>query len=137
MKKTLKVLLIVAFMSVMLFALTGCGNKLVATKETESMGMKYEEEVVIKFKGDKVNSVKMTYKFDDKDTAEGMAGILKMGMAMSGEDMGMEIKQSGKKVIMELDAEAFAEMIGEDVEDLEVSKEELKESLEEEGYKVK
>ena len=58
MKKTLKILLLVAFMSLVLFALTGCGNKLVATRETEEMGMKMKEEVEISFKGDKVNKVK-------------------------------------------------------------------------------
>jgi len=134
MKKTLKVLLLVAFMAVVLFTLTGCGNKLVATRETEEMGMKWEEKVEIKFKGDKVDSVKMTYTFDDKETAESMKSLLSLGLSMSEEDMGMEVKQSGKKVIMELDAEAYADMEG---ADLEVSKDELREELEEEGYKVK
>lgn len=132
MKKTVKVLLLVAFMSLVLFALTGCGDKLVATRETEEMGMTYEEEVEVKFKDDKVNSVKMTYKFDDKETAEGMAALLKMFMAE--EDMGMDIKQSGKKIVMELDAEAYADMAGEDID---ITKDELREELEEEGYKVK
>jgi len=134
MKKTLKELLLVAFMAVVLFTLTGCGNKLVATRETEEMGMKWEEKVEIKFKGDKVDSVKMTYTFDDKETAESMKSLLSLGLSMSEEDMGMEVKQSGKKVIMELDAEAYADMEG---ADLEVSKDELREELEEEGYKVK
>jgi len=135
MKKTLKLLLVVAFMAIVLLTLTGCGDKLVATRESEEMGMKMEEKIEISFKDDKVNKVKMTYKFEDKETAESMKSLLSLGMSMSGEDMGFEIKQKGKKIIMELDAEAYAEMSGEEVE--EVSKEELKEELEEEGYKVK
>lgn len=142
MKKTLKVLLLVAFLSVMLFALTGCGNKLVATKESEDPEMgKMKERIEISFKKDKVNEVKMQYTFKDKETAEKAEkqfnAMLALMTAFSDEEVGMEVKRSGKKVVMELDAEAFAEMMGEDVEDLEVSKEELKESLEEEGYKVK
>ena len=135
MKKTLKVLLLVAFMSVVLLALTGCGNKLVARRETEEDGMKVEEKIEISFKKDKVNKVKMTYKFDTEENAELMAGIFNMGMAMSEEDMGFEVEQKGKKVVIELDAKAYAEMSGEEVS--EVSKKELKEELEEEGYKVK
>ena len=135
MKKTLKVLLLVAFMSVVLLALTGCGNKLVATRETEEDGMKVEEKIEISFKKDKVNKVKMTYKFDTEENAELMAGIFKMGMAMSEEDMGFEVEQKGKKVVIELDAKAYAEMSGEEVS--EVSKEELKKQLKEDGYKVK
>lgn len=136
MKKTLKMLLVVAFMALVLFALTGCGDKLVATRETEEMGMKMEEKVEISFKKDTINKVKMTYTFEDKETAESMKSLLSLGMSMSEEEMsGLEIKQSGKKVIMELDAEAYAEMSGEELE--EVSKDELKEQLEEEGYEVK
>lgn len=135
MKKTLKSLLVAVFMLVILLALTGCGNKLVATRETEEMGQKMEEKIEVSFKKDKVNKVKMTYTFDDKDTAEAMAGILKMGMSMSDEDMKIDIKQSGKKVTMTVDAKAYAEMAGEDEADM--TKEELKEMLEDEGYKVK
>ena len=135
MKKTLKVLLLVAFMAVILLALTGCGDKIVATRETEEMGVKMEEKIEISFKKDKVNKVKMTYTFDDKDTAEAMSGILKMSMSMVGEDSGFDVERKGKKVIMKLDAEAFAEMSGEDLG--EVDKVALIEELEEDGYKVK
>lgn len=135
MKKTLKTLLVAAFMLVILLALTGCGNKLVATRETEEMGMKMEEKIEVSFKKDKVNKVKMTYTFDDKDTAEAMAGILKMGMSMADEDMKIDVKQSGKKVTMTVDAKAYAEMAGED--EVDMNKDELKEMLEEQGYKVK
>lgn len=134
MKKTLKIMLVVAFLSIALFALTGCGNKLVATRESEEMGMKMKKKVEISFKNDKVNKVKMTYTFDDKDTAESMKSLLSLGFTMSGSSDGVEIKQSGKKVIITLDSEAYADMESE-YEDL--SKDELKEALEEDGYTVK
>lgn len=134
MKKTLKIMLVVAFLSIALFALTGCGNKLVATRESEEMGMKMKEKVEISFKNDKVNKVKMTYTFDDKDTAESMKSLFSLGFTMSGSSDGVKIKQSGKKVIIKLDGEAYADMESE-YEDL--SKDELKEELEEDGYTVK
>ena len=81
MKKTLKGLLVAIFMLVILLALTGCGDKLVATRETEEAGMSFEEKIEVSFKDDKVNKVKMIYTFDDKEIAEAMSGVLKMGVA--------------------------------------------------------
>ena len=134
MKKTLKALLLVAFMLVTLLALTGCGDKLVATRETEEMGMKTEEEIEVSFKDDKVNKVKMTYNFDSKEQAEAMKSLFTLGMSMNGETTNLDIKQKGKKLTIEADAEAYAELAGEDVD---ISKDELREQLEEEGYTVK
>lgn len=139
MKKMLKSLLIVAFLAVVLVALTGCGNKIVATKTTEETNfygdtIKYDEKVEIKFKGDTVKSVKMTYKFESEDEATEMKAMFDLAKAFMGEEVEFEVKQSGKKLSIELDAEAYAEMEG---GDLEVSKDELKEELEEDGYKVK
>ena len=134
MKKTLKALLLVAFMLVTLLALTGCGDKLVATRETEEMGMKTEEEIEVSFKDDKVNKVKMTYNFDSKEQAEAMKSLFTLGMSMNGETTNLDIKQKGKKLTIEADAEAYAELAGEDVD---ISKDELREQLEEAGYTVK
>ena len=134
MKKTLKSLLLVSFMLVILLALTGCGDKLVATRETEEMGMKIEEEIEVSFKDDKVNKVKMTYTFDSKEQAESMKSLFTLGMSMNGETTNLDIKQKGKKLTIEADAEAYAELAGEDVD---ISKDELREQLEEEGYTVK
>ena len=58
-----------------------------------------------------------------------------MMTAFGGGDLGMEVKQSGKKITIKLDAEAFADMYGTEME--EISKDELKAQLEEEGYDVK
>ena len=139
MKKTLKLLAVVAVLLVMLIALTGCGNKIVATRETEDGGVSYEEKLEIKLKDDKINNVKVTMTFEDKETAEKMKVQLDAAMAMitafSGGDSGMEIKKKSKKIIIELDAEQYADMYGAEIE--EISKDELKAQLEEEGYKVK
>lgn len=139
MNKTIKALLMVAVIIVALFALTGCGDKLVATKTTEEEGLtgeviKYEEKIEIKFKDDKVNSVKMTFKFEDKEQAETMKSMFDVMTAMMDEDLAMEVKQSGKKLTIELDEEAYSEMSGEESN---MSKKDIKKSLEEDGYKVK
>lgn len=139
MNKTIKALLMVAVIIVALFALTGCGDKLVATKTTEEEGLtgevvKYEEKIEIKFKDDKVNSVKMTFKFEDKEQAETMKSMFDLMAAMMDEDLEMEVKQSGKKLTIELDEEAYSKMSGEETN---MSKDDIKKSLEEDGYKVK
>ena len=134
MKKTLKGLLVAIFMLVILLALTGCGDKLVATRETEEAGMSFEEKIEVSFKDDKVNKVKMTYTFDSKEQAEAMESLFTLGMSMNEETANFDIKQSGKKIIMEADAKAYAEMAGDEVD---ISKDELREQFEEEGYTVK
>jgi len=139
MNKTLKALLAIAVILVALFALTGCGDKLVATKTTEEEGltgetMKYEEKLEVKFKKDKVDSVKMTYKFEKEEQAAAMKSMFDLMTAMGGEEMKFEVKQSGKKLTIDLDAKAYAEMLGEEAD---INKEDLKKMLEEDGYKVK
>lgn len=139
MKKSLKILAVVAFLFVILVSLTGCGNKIVATKETTEDGITYKEKVEIKLKDEKVDTIKMTMTFEDKDTAEKMKEELDQGIAMlkmmGMDSSGIEIEGKGKKIIMNLDANAFAKMGG--VEITETSKDDIKKSLEEEGYKVK
>ncbi len=139
MKKSLKILAVVAFLFVILVSLTGCGNKIVATKETTEEGITYKEKVEIKLKDDKVDTVKMTMTFEDKDTAEKMKDQLDQGIAMlkmMGMDSeGIEIEGKGKKITMKLDAKAFSALS--EVEMEEVSKDAIKKDLEEAGYKVK
>lgn len=135
MKKSLKILLIIAFIATLLLTLTGCGNKLVATKTTNEDGTEYNEKLEISFKKDKIDKVKWTYTFENEEDAETMKGYSDLMFAFFGEDVeGLDIEQNGKKIIMKLDEEMFAKMEGNDSE---VSKEELKEELEEEGYTVK
>ena len=144
MKKTLKVLLLVALLSTILFALTGCGNKLVATKTTESSDMngnaiKYDEKIEISFKKDKINKVKMTYTFENKDKAKSYVdqfnAMIQLAKSFGSEVSLPEMKQSGKSASLELNAKAFAEFASE--EEAGMSKEDLKKELEAEGYKVK
>lgn len=139
MKKSLKILAVVAFLFVILVSLTGCGNKIVATKETTEEGITYKEKVEIKLKDDKVDTVKMTMTFEDKDTAEKMKDQLDQGIAMlkmMGMDSeGIEIEGKGKKITMKLDAKAFSALS--EVKMEEVSKDAIKKDLEEAGYKVK
>ena len=140
MKKSLKILLLVAIMLVMVLALTGCGNKLVATKESEETGldgttMKYEEKIEVTFKKDKINSVKMTYKFEDEKSAESMKAMFDLVKAFGGEELKIDVEQKGKTLVIDLDAEAYAEMA--EGEEADMTKAELKAELEEQGYKVK
>lgn len=139
MRKTLKFLLVAVLLLSSLLLLTGCGNKIVATKKTEDdEAGTIKEKIEYKFKDDKIDSVKMTYTFEDKETAEEQKQqfdqVMALISAFSDEEIGMEVEQKGKKIIMKLDAEAFGAMEGEVST---VNKEELKEQLEKEGYKVK
>lgn len=139
MKKTLKGLALALVMSFIVISLTGCGSdKLVATKTTEDEMMgNYKEKITMTFKDDKVETIEMSMEFDDEETAQGMYGLLSLGMSMdeSGELEGMEVEQDGKKIIMTMDAEAYASSEG--VSDEEMTKEALKEALEADGYTVK
>lgn len=145
MKKTLKVSLLIACLLVVLLALTGCGgNKLVATKEVEATEetAKHTEEIEVSFKNDKIDNVKMTFIFENADTAKkyvddynAMFEMLKKLDEESKINI-PKLTQKGKKAIMELDAKTFAEMAGNE-EEVNMTKEELRKSLEEDGYKVK
>ena len=127
MKKLLKGAILVALMLVMVVALTGCGNKLVATKTSTENGVEMKEKHELKFKGDKLDSIKMTYEFSDEASAAMMGGFMKLAFP--------DTEIDGKKVTMNLSAEDYAtELVGSD-EDM--SKEAIKASLEAEGYTVK
>ena len=145
MKKTLKVSLLIACLLVVLLALTGCGgNKLVATKEVEATEetAKYTEEIEVSFKNDKIDNVKMTFIFENADTAKKYVddynAMIEMLQKLDEESKTNipKLTQKGKKAIMELDAKTFAEMAGNE-EEVNMTKEELRKSLEEDGYKVK
>ena len=137
MKKTAKSILLVMIMAVTLFALTGCGGKkLVATKSNEDDFFgKYEETIEVTFKNDKADKITITMEFEDEDKAEGIASLYKLS---SSEDLeGVEVESKGKKLIMTMDAKAFAEQEGMEDNDDSLSRDSIKKSLEEDGYKVK
>ena len=129
MKKTTRNIAIVMLLAVMLISLTGCfGNKLVATRESDEMGVKVKETMEVTFKNDKANEVKATYEFDKTEDADMYYGL------MSAFFPDGSTEQKGKKIIMTLKAEDF---LGEGEEADGASKEEIKKQLEEQGYKVK
>ena len=144
MKKTLKMLLLVAIIFVSVLALTGCGNKLIATKEFEATETtpKHKEETVISFKNDKISSVKMTFTFDNKDETkkyvEEYNAMVQLFKTFSEEEnLNLpELKQNGKKATMTLDAKTYAEIL-DNAEYANKTREEIKETLEKEGYTVK
>lgn len=139
MKKVAKSLVLLLIMSLILVALTGCGgDKLVATKTTEddSMFGTYEEEIEISFKGDKADKIKMTLKFEKEDTAKSAYAIFNLGASiLEDEAEDYDVKQSGKKLIIEMSATAYENQ--EYLKEEDMTKEALKTSLEEDGYKVK
>ena len=134
MKKTAKSIVLALVMGLLLIALTGCGaNKLVATKSSDDEFMgKYEEKIEISFKNDKADQIVWTMEFEDK--AESVASIFKLA-SNSDEDTKIDVEQKGKKVTLKMDAKSFASE--EDMDDNSLSKEEMKKSLEDEGYTVK
>lgn len=136
MKKTAKSIVLALVMGILLIALTGCGaNKLVATKSSDDEFMgKYEEKIEISFKDDKAYQIVWTMEFEDEDKAESVASIFKLANS-SDEDTKIDVEQNGKKVTLKMDAKSFASQ--EDIDDNSLSKEEMKKSLEDEGYTVK
>lgn len=135
MKKIATSALLLIVMGIMLFALTGCGNKLVATKtQTDSTFGDYEERIEVSFKNNKANKVTYTMKFKEEDKAKKAESLLSAGLALSGQD-DLKVERKGKKVIMKMDGDLFASQEGMDKDSL--TKEKIKESLEKEGYKVK
>ncbi len=146
MKKTAKSILLVMLMAVLVFALTGCGNKNDKKKEEEKkdtiVGTReqnddyfgnYTEEIEIEFKEDKADKITMSMIFDSEETAKGLAAIF--ALTSSETEGKMEIKQEGNKFMMIMDAAAYAEQEG--IESEQLSKENLKKSLEDEGYTIK
>jgi len=127
MKKILKGVIFSILMLVMVVALTGCGNKLVATKTSTEDGVEINEKHEIKFKGDKLDSIKMIYEFSDEASAAEMGEFMQLAFP--------EVEIDGKKVTMNLSPEDYAAGFEESEED--ITKESIKALLEEEGYTVK
>ena len=136
MIKSVALLLI---MAIALVLLTGCGgNKLVATKTTEDGTIgKYKEEMTVTFKDDKVNEIEMSMEFDDEEKAKAMYSLYNVGASMSDDESlkGMKVEQKGKKLVIKMDAKAYAESAG--VSEDAMTKDALKSALEAQGYEVK
>ena len=136
MKKAIKSSLIFMVLAIILLSLTGCGgNKLVATKTTsgdDSLFGSYTEKIEVSFKKDKADKIVWTMEFDDEKTANSMVGMFKLAQS---ELEGLEIKQDGKKVVLTMGSKAFSKQS--DLKEEDLSRENIKKSLEEEGYTVK
>lgn len=139
MKKVAKSIALLLIMGIALVLLTGCGgNKLVATKTTEDGTIgKYKEEMTVTFKDDKVNEIEMSMEFDDEEKAKAMYSLYNVGASMSDDESlkGMKVEQKGKKLVVKMDAKAYAESAG--ASEDEMTKEALKSALEAQGYEVK
>ncbi len=130
MKKTIKISLLIIFMTIMLFALTGCGkSKIVATKSTKDDFMSYDETLEITLKNNKPDKITWTLDFYDESTATLYATLYK-----SVANDTLEIKQDGKKLTLTMDKKFFAEEFELDEKDL--TKDKLIDALEEKGYTI-
>ena len=128
MKKVVKSVALLAVMVMVIAFLAGCGNKLVATKTTDDEDMgKYDEKIEVTFKNDKAQEVKMTYTFEKEESAKSLASMYEF---LGGDDI--KVETDGKKVILTMSAEdSFGS------EEDEMSRDEIKALLEEQGYTVK
>ena len=101
--------------------------------------IKYDEKIEVSFKKDKINKVKMTYTFENKDKAKSYVeqynAMIQLAKSFGSEVSLPEMKQSGKSATLQLDAKAFAQFA--DEEEANMSKDDLKKALEADGYKVK
>lgn len=146
MKKVVKSSLLAIFIAIILIALTGCGkdnsnnsnsknqDKIVATQSItdDTLGTTYEQKMEITFKNDKVDKAIGTIECKDEKEATGMYGLYMMA---SSEHDDMEVKQDGKKVIITMGAESFAEEADLDVDNM--SRDDIIKYLEDEGYTIK
>ena len=136
MKKLVKGSLLLMVVAMILMALTGCGkNKLIATKSNSadsSLLGAYDEKIEVTFKNDKADKIVWTMEFEDENKAKSAAGLYQMA---SSEIEGLEVKQDGKKVVLNMSVKAFADSA--DMKDEDLSKDAFKKALEEQGYTVK
>ena len=88
--------------------------------KVQNQNQNIQKKIEISFKDDKVNKVKMTYTFDNKDDTKKFVdsynAILSSKCFFASEDEKVSLptmEQKGKKAIMEMDAKMYSEMSGE------------------------
>lgn len=135
MKKFLSVL----FMLVLVLSLTACGSKTIVATLTETdylTDSEYTQKVEATFNSkDKLSSLTLSMEFNDKDTAEAYYDLL-LAFATYDDDAKKDfeksVKLSGKKIIITGDTTSDLFSYDEDV-----TYEEFKEKLEDDGWKIK
>lgn len=134
MKKLIKQISLIAIMLILVFALTGCGNKMIATKTIDGDGVKAKLKYEIQFENDKVSNIKMITEYESKEDAdEAFESLEFINTLAENEEDKLNIEQDGNKVIMVLTGEQYGELSTEE----EMTKKAIKANLEEEGFKVR
>lgn len=134
MKKLIKQISLIAIMLILVFALTGCGNKMIATKTIDEDGVKAKLKYEIQFENDKVSNIKMITEYESKEDAdEAFESLEFINTLAENEEDKLNIEQDGNKVIMVLTGEQYGELSTEE----EMTKKAIKANLEEEGFKVR
>lgn len=127
MKKAVKTIVIGITLIIGLLILTGCGNKLVVSKEIEDMGQKYVETIEYSFKKDKISHVKITMDFENTEQAEAIITLFKARLN--------NVKRNDNKIIMEFDAKEYAEYESEEIANM--SRDELEKLYKDAKYTIK
>ena len=87
---------------VLLLVLTGCGKKqVVCSAKVDEGGQKYEAKITGTLKDDKIDSVSVSMKFDDEETAKQMCSLFELAnnFAEKEEDK-VDFKCKGKEITL-------------------------------------
>ncbi len=159
MKKVLKYAVIILAMFTLVVLLTGCGkketpktdnnankgttevsngNKVVGTKTTtdEDVGT-IKERLEATFKNDLIDEVKISFTFDDEETAQFMKDMYDLAKNMAENDDPFKdaiVEKNGTSVTVTMNAEMLEESQGINAQGMNM--EEFKEELEIEGYTI-
>lgn len=119
---------------VALVGLTGCGKKLTCTMENNSLGLEMKQKVEVKFKGDTVDTMKVsmdiTVPDEYKDRKQELIDMFKE------EDDSIKVTETknGIRIEADNDSDIFAEM---DINGKEASYDDVKKAFEAQKYTCK
>ncbi len=151
MKKTLKGMLLFVLVAVLSVSLAGCGadkdkkddnkknaesNKLVATKKIEDNSYlgEYVQTVEAEFDDEgKATKITLSMELKDENTAKTVADVYKL--ANNEEEDSIKVSSDGNKLIITMDPKLYAEQEG--VDSNQLTRENFKAELEEDGYEIK
>ena len=131
MKKSVKIGILLAIIALAIIVLVGCGSKLVATRSSEETEETYE----VKFKGNNISEVKITYDCHDTEVADVLYGIYngEFGDPVDG----MKAERKENKIIVTMNQDAFITVYTTSDGKPDTSKEGVRKLLEDSGYSVK